>query len=151
MPYSHFLLDHAWAKATCIVFSRKKIKLENPVFVSTPITWSVEFGSPPFILSFTHSIHSSLSPQHGILCGPPASAGKGGRQETGKVLQSSCLTSVDRQALQTHTACPRSAGECCGFFIYGLWVLMAPLPGAALRHGGWDSEALFLLCWLETS
>lgn len=38
-----------------------------------------------------------------------------------------------------------------GFFIYGLWVLMAPLPGVALRHGGWDSEALFLLCWLETS
>ena len=120
MPYSHFLPHHAWAKATCIVFSGKKIKLENPVFVFTPLTWNVEFGSPPFILSFTHSVHSSLSPQHGILCGPPASAGEGGGQGTGKVLLSSCLTSLDRQAPQTHTACPRPVGECCGFFIYYL-------------------------------
>ena len=96
-------------------------------------------------MSFTHSIHSSLSPQHGILCGSPVSAGEGGGQGTGKVLLSSCLTSLDRQARQTHTACPRSAGERCGVFIYGLWVLMAPLPGPALRHGGSDSGLISAL------
>ena len=44
---------------------KKKKKLENPVVVFIPITRNRELKSPPFI---THSIHSSLSPQHDILC-----------------------------------------------------------------------------------